>query len=163
LASSELASSQPAVSDTTSSAPASSAPASSAPASGGPASSVAPTESFSFDAAIEQRLWTLAVSAATAEGSTVKEAQAVGSTHARAVAATMGDGVEDDQPVWVIQVEGAAEFVCDQCSFPQGAAAPRGRFQVLIVGASTFQGLDFGLSDKKSDLTKLGQVVELHP
>jgi hypothetical protein len=115
------------------------------------------------NAAIEQRLWTLAVGAATAEGTTVKDAEAVRSTHMRAVAVTMGDGVEDDQPVWVIQLEGVAEFVCDQCSFPQGAKAPRGRFQVLIVGASTFQGLDFGLSDTKADLTKLGSVVDLHP
>jgi biotin carboxyl carrier protein len=168
VVSSEPVARQPALSEVASSAPASSAPASSAPASSsptsaGPVSTVAPTASLSFDAAIEQRLWTLAVSAATAEGSTVKEAEAVGSTHAHAVAVTMGDGVEDDQPVWVVQLEGVAEFVCDQCSVPPGAKAPRGRFQVLIVGASTFRGLDFGLSDTKADLTKLGSVVELHP
>jgi hypothetical protein len=119
--------------------------------------------SGSPDPALEKRLWALAVSAATSGGSTVKEAQAVGSTHARAVSATMGDGVEGDQPVWVIQVEGVAEFGCDACFGPAGSSAPHGRFQVLIVDASTFRTLDFGLSAKAANLAQLGPVVDLHP
>jgi hypothetical protein len=122
-----------------------------------------PSASISLSPAAEARLWALAVSAATAEGSTVKAAQAVGSTHARAVKVTMGDGVEGDQPVWVVQIEGVTEFVCDQCSVPQGASAPHGRFQLQIVDASTFRPLDFGLESTKTDLTKLGPVVDLHP
>ena len=76
---------------------------------------------------------------------------------------TMGDGVEGDQAVWAIQVEGVAEFVCNSCTGPQGAAAPRGHFQVLILDASTLRTLDFGLSDKAADLSQLGPVVNLHP
>ena len=147
-----------------SSGPASSQPASSEPASSESASSLAASSAVaSLGPAVEKRLWALAVSAATSEGSTVKAAQAVGSTHARAVAVTMSDGVEGDQAVWVIQVEGVGEFVCDQCSVPQGASAPHGRFQVLVVNASTFRTLDFGLDATKTDLTQLGSVVDLHP
>jgi hypothetical protein len=116
------------------------------------------------DPALEKRLWAVAVSAATSDGGTVKEAQAVLSTRTRAVNVTMGDGTEDDdQPVWVVQVEGVGEFVCDGCSYPQGAVAPRGRFQVLVVTVSTLRTLDFGLTDTKADLTQLGDVVGLHP
>jgi hypothetical protein len=122
-----------------------------------------PSASISVDPALEKRLWALAVSAATSEDGTVKEAQAVGSTHAHAVAVTMSDGVEGDQPVWVIQVEGVGEFVCGVCSVPPGASAPHGRFQLLIVDASTFRTLDFGLTDKDADLAALGPVLDLHP
>jgi hypothetical protein len=157
-------SSESASSESASSEPASSQPASSEPASAGPASTPVPSSAgASLDAAVEKRLWALAVAAATSDGSTVKAAQAVGSTHARAVAATMGGGVEGDQPVWVVQVEGVTEFVCEACSVPQGASAPRGRFQVLVVDASTFRTLDFGLESTKADLTQLGSVVDLHP
>jgi hypothetical protein len=103
------------------------------------------------------------VSAATAQGGTIKAAQAVRSTHARAVAVTSGGVITGDEPVWVVQVEGVKEFVCNSCSFPQGASAPHGRFQVLILDASTFRTLDFGLSDKDASLIQLGSVVELHP
>lgn len=124
---------------------------------------MAPSATLSVDPALKKRLWAFAVSAATSEGGTVKEAQAVGSTHAHAVSVTMGDGVEGDQPVWVVQVEGVADFVCDACSGPSGSSAPHGRFQLLIVDASTFRTLDFGLENTKVDLTKLGPVTELHP
>ena len=85
------------------------------------------------------------------------------STHARAVAVTSGGIIEGDQPVWVIQVEGVGEFVCKSCSVPPGASAPHGRFQTLVVDASTFRTLDFGLSDTDANLTQLGPVVTLHP
>jgi hypothetical protein len=168
--SSELAASQSAVSQAVSSGPASS-PAGGR-VSGGPASagsgeaaSLAPSAvGGNPGPALEKRLWAVAVSAATSEGSTVKEAQAVLSTRTRAVNVTMGDGTEDDdQPAWVVQVEGVGEFVCGGCSYPQGAVAPRGRFQVLVVTASTHRTLDFGLTDTKADLTQLGDVVDLHP
>jgi hypothetical protein len=164
--SSELVPSQPVVSEAASSGPASSQPAVSEAASSAPASAVTmepSAASGSLDPALEKRLWALAVSAATSEGGTVKEAQAVRSTHAHAVAVTMSDGVQGDQPVWVVQVEGVADFVCDACFGPPGSSAPHGRFQLLIVDASTFRTLDFGLSAKDADLTQLGPVVDLHP
>ena len=152
VVSSELVSSQPVGSGA----------ASSVLASSQPAAPVTALASGNVDPAL-QKLWDLAVSAATAQGSTVKAAQAVRSTHARAVAVTSGGGVGGDQPVWVVQVEGVGEFVCNSCSVPQGASAPHGRYQVFIVDASTFRTLDFGLSAKAADLTQLGPVVDLHP
>jgi hypothetical protein len=189
--SSELAASQPAVSEAASSGPsgvpgsggpklgcvsgcaASSGPVSSQPAATSAASGVSSGPAYaaatsatggSIDPALERRLWALAVAAATADGGTVKEAQAVSSTRTRAVNVTMGDGSEDDdQPVLVVQVEGVGEFVCSGCSYPQGGVAPRGRFQVLVVTASALRTLDFGLTDTDADLTQLGTVVDLHP
>jgi hypothetical protein len=64
--------------------------------------------------------------------------------------------------VWLVQVEGVADFVCNACSRPSGAAAPRGRFLTMIVGATTFDGLDGGLDATKADLGQLGAVLDLH-
>jgi len=168
VVSSQLAASQPVGSGAAStglaaSGPASSAPASSGPPSSQPASAVASAAPASGSDPTLQKLWDLAVSAATAQGGTIKAAQAVRSTHARAVAVTSGGIIEGDQPVWVIQVEGVGEFVCNSCSVPAGASAPHGRFQTFVVDASTFRTLDFGLSDTDANLTQLGTVVTLHP
>lgn len=162
-----VAASQAASSQFPASQPASSAPASPQSTASGPASSSVIAAPLSASAplgpAVQKRLWALAVSAATTNGSSVKAAQAVGSTHAHAVAVTMKDGVEGDQPVWVVQIEGVSDFVCEACSVPPGASAPRGRFQVLIVDASTFRTLDFGIDATRTDLSQLGTVVDLHP
>jgi hypothetical protein len=79
-----------------------------------------------------------------------------------AVRVTMGDIVEGNQPVWVIQVEGSTEFVCNACSRPAGAAAPRGTFLTLVVDATTFQGLDGGIGPTRAGLGQLGTVIDLH-
>lgn len=171
VVSSELASPQPVSSQPVPSGAAStgvvlSGPASTAAAatgSGGLASLAPSAVGGSPDPALQKRLWTLADAAATEDGSPVKVAQAVRSTHALAVAMTMGDGVEGDQPVWVIQVEAVGEFVCNGCSYPQGAVAPRGRYQLLVVDASTLHSLDGSIGSRKADLTQLGPVVDLHP
>jgi Domain of unknown function (DUF4232) len=113
------------------------------------------------DQQVEQRLWWVADSAAKSDAGTVKAAQAVRSTRAAAVMLTSQGVIDDNQPVWLVQVEGLADFVCNACSRPSGAAAPRGRFLTMIVGASTFAGMDFGLDSTKADLSRLGAVLDL--
>lgn len=117
---------------------------------------------LAVDQQVEQRLWSVADSAARSDGGTVKAAQAVRSTRAAAVMLTSQGVIDDNQPVWLVQVEGIADFVCNACSRPSGAAAPRGRFLTMIVGATTFVGMDFGLDSTKADLSRLGTVLSLH-
>ena len=129
-----------------------------------PASSLAPTQQSaraSVDQQVEQRLWSVADSAARSDGGTVKAAQAVRSTRAAAVMLTSQGVIDDNQPVWLVQVEGVADFVCNACSVPAGAAAPRGRFLTMIIGVTTFESLDFGLDSTKADLGSLGAVLDL--
>jgi hypothetical protein len=78
------------------------------------------------------------------------------------VKATSGDGVTGDEPVWVIQVKGAAEFTCRTCKGPAGSQAPHGRYFVLILDATTFDQTDFGLDDTAANLAQLGPVIALH-
>jgi hypothetical protein len=78
------------------------------------------------------------------------------------VKATSGDGVTGEEPVWVIQLKGAAEFVCRTCRGPSGARAPKGRYITRILDATTFDQTDFGLDDKVVNLAQLGTVVRLH-
>jgi hypothetical protein len=73
----------------------------------------------------------------------------------------MGDLVQGNQPVWVIQVEGSTHFLCNACSRPQGAAAPRGRYLTLVLDATTLQTLDDGIGPTRADLGQLGTVIDL--
>jgi hypothetical protein len=66
---------------------------------GGGIANVPSSGAATIDPQVEQRLWALAARAATTNGSTVKNAQAVRSTHAHAVQVTMQDVVEGDQAV----------------------------------------------------------------
>lgn len=114
------------------------------------------------DPQLQRRLWELATHAARSDGGGVAVAEAVRSTHATAVRVTMGDIVQGNQPVWVIQVEGRTEFVCNACSRLAGAAAPRGRFLTLVVDATTLQADDGGIGPTRADLGQLGTVIDLH-
>lgn len=108
---------------------------------------------------LRRQLWELATRAAHSH---VATAEAVRSAHARAVRVTMGDVVHGNQPVWVIQVGGRREFVCNACSRPAGAAAPRGRFLLLVVDATTLKAFDSGIGPTHADLGQLGTVIDLH-
>jgi hypothetical protein len=109
----------------------------------------------------EQRLQTLAEQTARSLDGSIKTAQAVKSRHSTAERAISGDIVPGNEPVWAIQVEGAHEFVCHSCSYPAGAAPPRGRYFTLIVDAKTFATTDFGLDSSRADLAELGTVMDL--
>jgi hypothetical protein len=111
---------------------------------------------------VERKLWSIARSAARADGGTIARAEAVRSVHRRAVRVTMGDFVPGRQPVWVIQVEGTSEFVCQSCKGPATVDAPRGRFLIVVVGLKTFEGLDDSIGSKRANLARLGSVLQLH-
>jgi len=110
----------------------------------------------------EHRLWLLAVSGAQRNGGAVRSAEAVKSTHAKAVQVTMGDRVEGDEPVWVLQIEGQKPFVCGQCKDPVGGSGPSGRYLIYILDQQTFAQSDFGISATGADLSQLGSVITLH-
>ena len=57
-----------------------------------------------------------------------------------------GDIVNSDQSVYEIVMRG--KFVCESCSRPSSAHAPRGTVAVLTVDRETFQVTDFGISDR---------------
>lgn len=132
------------------------------PASSRVSASTSGTSSANIDQQAMARLWLLATRAAKANGAVVLSAEAVRSTHAKAVWVTMGDRVEGDQPVWVVQVKGQKPFVCGECSIPPGTSAPTGRYLLLVVGAQTFQQSDFGITSTDAHLNRLGPLVSLH-
>jgi hypothetical protein len=89
-------------------------------------------------------------------------------THAKALtSATPGDIVPgaDGVPVYLVTMRG--HFVCNACSHPPGAKAPRGTYLSLVLIVKTFEGTDFGLSPKPPPVSpaSLGPVTYLigHP
>jgi photosystem II stability/assembly factor-like uncharacterized protein len=61
-------------------------------------------------------------------------------------AAAGGDVVNSNQPVYMIVIQG--KFVCETCSRPPGAPAPRGSVATLSIDRKTFRVTDFGLTDR---------------
>lgn len=57
-----------------------------------------------------------------------------------------GDIVNSNQPVYELVMRG--KFVCESCSRPSGAHAPRGTVAVLTVDRKTFHVTDFGIGDR---------------
>jgi hypothetical protein len=90
-------------------------------------------------------------------------AEAVRTTYRQAERVAFGGDTSSspsgDTSVWVIQLHG--RFVCDECKGPVGSNSPKGTAIVLVLNARTFDGYDFGLSQKPVDLAKLGKVVQL--
>lgn len=111
--------------------------------------------------ALDKRLWHIAAEAAR-DNTPIARAEAVRTTESRALNLTDGGEVPRNPAVWLIQITAPKEFVCNTCTHPPGATV-RGRFITAIVNAKTFGGLDFGVTDRSVDLSKLGTVVELHP
>ena len=107
--------------------------------------------------------------AAKASGDTTPlQMTAVLTTHAKALtSATPGDVVSGagDVPVFLVTMRG--NFVATAASRPPGAAAPAGSYLSIVVGASTFQVLDSGLSPSPPPVSpaSLGPVTYLacHP
>lgn len=107
------------------------------------------------------RLRLLAEDAARQNEGSVLSAQAAMSSRARAVEVTSGARVGGEHEVWVIQVEGAESFTFVGCRRPPGAPSPRGRFLTLVVDARSFVQSDFGISDVKAELSRLGAVITI--
>jgi hypothetical protein len=121
-----------------------------------------PTATTSISPAVRGELLAALDRVAQFPGDRAVRVDAVRSTHKRAVTFTMGDGVVDDVPVWVVQAEFGRDIPCERCRVPFGAAAPSGRVLTLILGDPGLGGpLDLGLSDTPTDLSRLGPVVLL--
>jgi hypothetical protein len=91
-------------------------------------------------------------------------ATAVLTTHEKALlSATPGDTVSDRRHVAVYLVTIRGRFVCNLCSRPPGAKAPRGRYISIVLDAKTFNGMDDGLSPKRPPVApaSLGPVTYL--
>ena len=91
-------------------------------------------------------------------------ATAVLTTHSQALrSATPGDFVSNRRaiPVYLVTIHG--HFVCDTCTGPAGAKAPRGTYISVVVDAKSFTGMDFGLSPKQPPVApaSLGPVTYL--
>jgi hypothetical protein len=54
-------------------------------------------------------------------------------------------------------------FVCNTCSPPRGAKAPRGTVITLEIESATMFGFGFGMGDRYPDLKRLGTAVRLSP
>ena len=105
----------------------------------------------------------VATRAAAGDHVPLLRADAVETTHVRAVQLTYGDEPDDSQPVWLIQVEGTRPFVCEDCLRPPRAVAPTGRVMQIDLDAKTFATRDFGLVNNWLDLSRAGQVIPLRP
>jgi hypothetical protein len=85
--------------------------------------------------------------------------QFVASTREKANKAAGGDIVPGDQKVYLIQITG--NFIGGPDSYPCCTAPSPKPFTELtaIVDASTFMGLDNGMSSQPADLSSLGTVI----
>jgi hypothetical protein len=86
-------------------------------------------------------------------------------THAQALtSATPGDTVPGTGKIRVYLITMQGHFVATDVSRPSGAAAPSGRYISVVVDASTFSGLDFGIGPNPPPVSpaSLGPVTYLH-
>lgn len=142
--------------------PASHPPTAVPPARGGPSGEA--TSTFVLTAgpdSVLSRLKAIALSAAADnQDSQPTSIEAVKTTRAAAnELGGSGIGNLPDVPVWLLQEHG--NFVCVTCSTPPGGPAPTGSALTLVVDASSYTGLDFGLDDHLLDLSQLGTVIDL--
>jgi hypothetical protein len=89
---------------------------------------------------------------------------AVMTTHARALtSATPGDYVPGSARITVFLITMRGHFTARGVSVPPGAKAPTGRYLSLVIDATTFASLDFGISPKPPPVrpASLGPVTYL--
>jgi hypothetical protein len=114
----------------------------------------------SADDGHKERLLAAADAAAERNEGEALRVEAVRTTRRAAEGLTGSTSNQPDVPVWVTQVSGTA-YSCGACSRPQGAAAPAGRFLMLVVTAGGYEGTSFGISPDGYDLGSLGTVEVL--
>jgi hypothetical protein len=85
----------------------------------------------------------------------------VATTHLAAVRLSSGDGVNTDQPVYLVVLTGT--FVATGASGPAGSPPPAGTVASFVVDAANGRDLDFGLSSQQVDVAKLGRAADLLP
>lgn len=98
--------------------------------------------------------------AAQRNGGKALHVEAVKTTRRAAERLSGSSSSQPDVAVWVVQVTGS-EYVCDGCSRPQGAAAPRGHYLTLVLTVDAYEGTSFGISSQPRNLASLGEVEVL--
>lgn len=114
------------------------------------------------------RLWNLVNAMARHNDTTIKHAEAVLTTAARADRFLFGasGSHETTQPTWAVQAETTSSFAC--CAppgAPVGATRTpqrRFRFIVMTVRAATFEQTSGGYTATGKDMAHLGKIVTLH-
>lgn len=91
----------------------------------------------------------------TRPGSAASTTEIVETTRARAFPLLGGSVTNLASHIYIVQVIGT--FVCDECSRPEGAAAPRGR-ALHVEFDVTGTGYGFGLGADPFDFSTLGTV-----
>jgi len=89
---------------------------------------------------------------------------AVLTTRAKALtSATPGDYIPGSGRVTVFLITMCGHFTATGAPRPPGAKAPSGRYLSLVIDATTFQGLDFGIGPKPPPVppATLGPVTHL--
>lgn len=89
----------------------------------------------------------------------VRFADAVLTTRQTAVTLVSGDGINSNEPVYLVQLIG--QFTLTDVSIPPGGKAPTGSALTLDVDVSGGNVVDTGLGHKAADLSKLGPVIVL--
>ncbi len=97
--------------------------------------------------------------AAAASDSSATTANAVVSTRQDANTVASGAGVNSNQGVYLVQIQG--KFTGINARMPAGKASPTGTFLTVVIDAGTGFVLDWGLSDSSIDLSTLGPVTAL--
>ena len=97
-------------------------------------------------------------------GHSVAWASAVVATREKALtSATPGDTIPNDAKTVVYLVTMRGHFIASAASVPPGGHAPTGTYMSIVIDATTFQGLDGGLSSRPPPVApaSLGPVTFL--
>jgi hypothetical protein len=105
----------------------------------------------------EQRLLAAADAAADRNGGKANHVEAVMTTRGTAADLTGHSSLSQDEELWVVQVSGD-DYTCLLCSGPRGSVAPKGRYLTLVLRVSDYEGTDFAIAPKATDLAALGRV-----
>jgi hypothetical protein len=129
-----------------------------AAACGAAPSGVASTHS-STDPAVTSLTVLAQKMAADADDPNVTAGDAVLTTRQAAVTATSGDLVNTNQPAYLVQLQG--QFTALDASVPPGQSQPTGTYLNFIVDASGGSVTDWGVTNRKANLSALGSIIAL--
>jgi hypothetical protein len=94
-----------------------------------------------------------------ADDANVTDGNAVLTTRQAAITAASGDVVNTDQRAYLVQVQG--HFTGLDASVPSGSQLPTGTYLTFVFDPSDGRVTDWGISNRKADLSALGSVIPL--